>query len=71
MCKLEGSDPVLEELEKCLGIELGQTTDNMLFTLELTECLGRCAESPSVMINKDLYGNVQPDQIGSILEKYK
>ena len=71
VCKIEGSDPLLEELKEVLGIDIGQTTSNMLFTLELTECLGRCAESPSLMINRDLFGNVQPGQLKSILEKYK
>ena len=71
VCKMEGSDPVLEKLKELLGVNPGETTKDMLFTLEFTECLGRCAESPSVMINKDIYGSVDPAQIKSILKKYK
>ena len=71
VCKIEGSDPITDKLTDVLGIAPGETTKDMLFTLEFTECLGRCAESPSVMINRDLYGNVDPAQIESIIKKYK
>lgn len=71
VCRMEGSDPVLDKLMEVLKVQVGETTSDMLFTLEFTECLGRCSESPSMMINKDLYGNVVPGQIESILKKYK
>ncbi|MEE4115779.1 MAG: NAD(P)H-dependent oxidoreductase subunit E [Marinilabiliaceae bacterium] len=71
VCRMEGSDPVLDKLTEVLKVQPGETTGDMLFTLEFTECLGRCSESPSMMINKDLYGNVVPAQIESILKKYK
>lgn len=71
VCNMEGSNPVLNKLEELLKIKVGQNSADMLFTLELTECLGRCAESPSLMINKDLFGNVTPEQLESILNKYK
>ncbi len=71
VCNMEGSVPVLEKLQEILGIDVGHTSKDMLFTLEFTECLGRCAESPSVMIGKDLFGNVSADQVEKILKKYK
>ena len=71
VCDLEGSGAVIDALKKVLGIGVGETSADSLFTLELTECLGRCAESPSVMINRDLYGNVEPGQVEKILKKYK
>ena len=71
VCNMDGSNPLLDKFMSVLGVKLGETSKDMLFTLELTECLGRCAESPSVMIGKDLYGNVSADQVEKILMKYK
>ena len=71
VCNMEGSNPVLDNLKELLKIEVGENTSDMLFTLELTECLGRCDESPSLMINKDLFGNVRAEQLESIINKYK
>ncbi|MDX2415268.1 MAG: NAD(P)H-dependent oxidoreductase subunit E, partial [Bacteroidales bacterium] len=71
VCNMEGSEGVEERLKELLGISIGETTGDMLFTLEHTECLGRCAESPSMLINKDIYGNVNPAQLESIINKYK
>ena len=68
---MEGSLPLKDALELKLGIKLGENTADMLFTLEYTECLGRCDESPSMMINRDLFGKVDPEELDSILEKYK
>ncbi len=71
VCDMEGSGPVVDKLKEILGIDIGETSSDMLYTLELTECLGRCSESPSVMIGKDLFGNVSADQLDAILKKYK
>jgi NADH-quinone oxidoreductase subunit E len=71
VCNMEGSVQVINKLKELLGIDIGQTSKDMLFTLELTECLGRCAESPSVMIDRDLFGNVSADRLEKILKKYK
>ena len=71
VCGMEGSGSVISKLRELLGVKVGETTPNGLYTLELTECLGRCAGSPSVMINRDLYGNVEPGQLEKILSKYK
>ena len=71
VCNMEGSNTVLDRLIEILGVEPGETTDNMLFTLETTECLGRCAESPGIMINEDFYGSVDRTGVETILKKYK
>lgn len=71
VCNMEGSISLVEKLKIILGIGIGDTTLDGLFTLEYTECLGRCGVAPGMMINRDLYGKLTPDMLESILNKYK
>lgn len=71
VCNMDGSTIIIDKIKSLLGIDIGETTGDMLFTLEHTECLGRCSDSPSIMVNKDIYGNVSIEVLESILAKYK
>jgi NADH:ubiquinone oxidoreductase subunit E len=70
-CYINGSVNLKEALEKELGIAFGETTDDGLFTLEYTSCLGYCEQSPAMRIDEDMYGRVTPDALPAILEKYR
>ncbi|HOF99530.1 MAG: NADP-reducing hydrogenase subunit HndA [Firmicutes bacterium ADurb.Bin248] len=70
-CYVRGSQLVLEELEKQLGIAVGTTTPDGLFTLEATRCIGCCGLAPAMMINEEVYGRLTPEQIPAIVEKYR
>lgn len=50
-CLLRDGYEALHHLEKKLGIKVGQTTPDGLFTLQQTECLGACADSPVMLVN--------------------
>ncbi len=50
-CQLRGGDKALLDLETKLGIKMGQTTADGLFTLQQSECLGACADSPVLLVN--------------------
>ena len=54
-----------------LKIQVGGTTDDGLFTLELSSCLGMCVESPAMMIDDVPYGNLTRAKIESILNPIK
>ncbi|MBS0010815.1 MAG: NAD(P)H-dependent oxidoreductase subunit E [Bacteroidales bacterium] len=71
VCHMEGSISVINELKKILSLELGETTDDRLFTLEPTECLGQCHIAPVMMINEEVYGKLDAKRIESILNRYK
>ena len=62
---------VLKELQKKLGIGLGETTRDGRFTLEKVYCVGNCAVSPSVMIGEDVHGRVSPAEVTSLLQDYR
>jgi NADH-quinone oxidoreductase E subunit len=70
-CYVRGSQKVLDRVEKELGIKVGETSANSLFTLQATRCLGACGLAPVMMINDEVYGRLTDDEIPGILEKYK
>ena len=50
-CQLRDGAKALHHLEKKLGIAMGETTPDGLFTLQQSECLGACADSPVMLVN--------------------
>lgn len=68
-CHVMGAARVLEEVEKQLGVNPGQTTPCGEFTLETVACIGACALAPSMVVNKNTFGRVKPEQIAEILNE--
>jgi len=50
-CQLRGGNQALHHLESKLGITMGETTPDGLFTLQQCECLGACADAPAMLVN--------------------
>jgi len=67
-CILLGEGPLLEYLQKKLGVGVGETTSDGRFTLSVVECLGACEQAPCVMVNFDYYGQLDREKIDRILE---
>jgi NADH-quinone oxidoreductase subunit E len=61
----------MEHLSRKLGIGLGETTGDGLFTLLPVCCIGYCDRAPAILINKKVYGNLTLARIDEILEKLK
>jgi len=70
-CHLAGAWSVLAALREELGIDVGETTKDGLFTLELTSCLGVCGVAPAMMIDDEVYGNLTPERLKGILTRYR
>ena len=70
-CHVVGGKAVWDSLRDSLGLENGGTTPDKKWTLLTTSCLGLCSVGPVVLIDDDLYGNVNPDQIDEILARYE
>ena len=68
-CFMMGYDKVRERIEQELGIKLGQTTPDQEFTLLPTPCLGTCDRAPALMINDDLFRDLNPDRAIKILRQ--
>lgn len=67
-CHVKGSAAVLEFLEDYLQIHPGETTEDGLFSLEVTACLGACGLAPVMSINGEIHACVNEDRIRSILD---
>lgn len=70
-CYVKGSGDILAEFEKELGIKVGQTTEDNMFTLEGCRCLGACGLAPVLTVNDKVHGRLVPGDAKSIIEKYK
>jgi NADH-quinone oxidoreductase subunit E len=70
-CYVMGCTTVIDTLERILGIKAGETTEDGVFTLELSSCLGVCHEAPAMMINDEVYGNLTCERIEEILKRKK
>lgn len=68
-CSLAGGGSILEYLQTKLGIKAGETTPDGRFTLSTVECLGACDQAPCLMINDDLYGQLNETRIDELLTK--
>lgn len=67
-CKSMGSDLLDEHVKKRLGIDHHETTKDGRYSLEPVYCLGNCACSPAIMIDREVFGRVTPDRFDSIIE---
>lgn len=70
-CYVKGSQKVLDKISEELGIPVGGTTEDGLFTLNATRCLGACGLAPVMTVNEEVYGRLTPDMVPGILAKYK
>ncbi len=70
-CWIMGFGKVLDYLSQHLGIILGETTSDGRFTLLPVECLGACEHAPAIMIDRELYWDLDQQKIALILENYK
>ncbi|HAE41978.1 MAG TPA: NAD(P)H-dependent oxidoreductase subunit E [Clostridiales bacterium] len=70
-CYVKSAQLVLDELVKTLKISVGETTEDGLFTLEATRCLGCCGLAPVIMIGDSVYGKVDPKKIPEIIDSYR
>jgi NADH-quinone oxidoreductase E subunit len=68
-CFVKGADKILASFESELGITLGETTPDGLFSLEASRCLGVCALAPVVTINDETYSQVTPNQVPELIRQ--
>jgi NADH-quinone oxidoreductase E subunit len=67
-CWLRGSDEVVAACEKKLGIGIGETTSDGLFTLVEVECLGACVNAPILQVNDDFYEDLDRPATEALLD---
>ena len=68
-CFVRGSEKILAEFEKVLGVKEGETTTDGLYSLETVRCVGACGLAPVVQVNGKSYGNCTLGSVKQILEE--
>jgi NADH-quinone oxidoreductase subunit E len=69
-CWIMGYDTIADHLQHRLGIGFGETTNDGRFTLLPNVCLGACDRAPVMMIDDQLYGDLDTEKIDKILVSY-
>ena len=70
-CYVKGAGPILETLKQHLNIDIGQITEDGLFSIQLARCVGACGLAPVMMIDEKIYGNLTPEKTIKIIENYR
>lgn len=70
-CYVRGGKLVLDALKQELGIEVGGTTADGEFSLEVARCFGACGLAPTIMIDEDVHQRVKPLKLRPILDGYR
>ncbi|MDO5026431.1 MAG: NAD(P)H-dependent oxidoreductase subunit E [Tissierellia bacterium] len=70
-CYVKGSGVLLEELEKILGIKDGGMTEDGLFSIDTTRCVGACGLAPVIAIDGKIYGKCTPERLHQIIDEIR
>lgn len=70
-CYVKGANDILAAFSDELGIKMGETTDDQLFSIVETRCVGQCALAPVVNINEDVYPFFKLEDVKSLVNELK
>jgi len=68
-CMLRGSDDIINYIKTKLGIGVGKTTPDGLFTLKTVECLGACGYAPMMQLGKNYKEHLTPGKVDAIIQE--
>jgi NADH:ubiquinone oxidoreductase subunit E len=71
LCHMMDGNNLMQEIKNIVGIGLGETTDDLMFSIESSECLGHCADAPVIMINEKVYKNLDSFKIKNVFQSIK
>lgn len=70
-CYVRGGKKLIEQLQTLLSVDIGDTTEDGKFSLEIARCIGACGLAPAMMIDNTVYKQVNPRRLESILNSYR
>lgn len=68
-CMLRGSDDIIKYIQNKLGIKVGETTSDGMFTLKTVECLGACGYAPMMQLGKSYREHLTKDKVDTIIDE--
>jgi NADH:ubiquinone oxidoreductase subunit E len=69
-CSMHGKIKIIEAIQDALKIKVGETTQNRKFSLLETNCLGWCHKGPAMLINDDIFTELNPEKAREIMQEY-
>ena len=70
-CYVSGGKEVVNKLKEVLSIDVGETTEDKIFSLQVMRCIGACGLAPAMTINDKVYKQVNPNKLHRILGMLK
>ena len=70
-CYVRGGKKVVDKIKSLLDIEIGETTNDKMFSLEIMRCIGACGLAPAISIDDKVYKRVNPNKLRQILAEYE
>ena len=70
-CWSRGSEDIVQYLEKKLGIKVGETTKDGMFTIKTVECLGSCGGAPMLQCGPSFHENLTLEKVDTIVDNYR
>ena len=68
-CHVRGGKTILKLVKQHLGIEEGETTPELEYTLETVACIGVCALAPNIVVNRDTFGHMNPKKVARLFSR--
>ena len=69
-CYVKGSNEILDKFKSSLCIDVGECTDDGLFSLDACRCIGACGLAPVVTINDEVFVKITADDVDGIIDKF-
>ena len=70
-CQMQDAQMITDCIRKELSLSPGEVSQDGLFSLETTDCIGACDQAPAMMINDEVYGNLTPEKISRIIRELR
>ncbi|MFZ5897844.1 MAG: NAD(P)H-dependent oxidoreductase subunit E [Bacillota bacterium] len=70
-CYVKGAQDVLNRFKEVLGINEDEATEDKLFTLRATRCIGACSLAPVLTVNEDVHGYMTVEEVAPLIESYR
>lgn len=70
-CHVKGAQRIQEEIENHVGIKVGETSEDLKYSLEDVACIGACSLAPVVLINESVEANLTPQKVEKLFKKTK
>jgi len=70
-CMIEGAERIIAHIEKRLGIKVGETTEDGIFTLKGVECLGACGYAPMLQAGEKFHEHLTEEKVDALIDEYR